>query len=249
MTIKGGGTYPIQYRNPLTGVISDCSYYIDEQGRKKQSSAYKFLDNGEWVTSRNAPHNRETLRKYSNTKRGYMVALHRITRNRLKKRIEKGREILGENELLDFPNDLMTPGKPNSGGAPTNENKPKIAREFIKNFDEQVARYGDKCPLTHIPFTMFSNNKKFDINDQTKTFSNVSPDRIFNHIGYSKQNTIFTSQLWNLTKAERSLSELQIMFKPEIMERYIAIILERFPDQRYKINELRHGAEHPQERR
>ena len=237
MTIKGGGTYPIQYRNPLTGVISDCSYYIDEQGRKKQSSAYKFLDNGEWVTSRNAPHNRETLRKYHNTKRGYLVAMHRESRKRLKEKALKGREILGENELLDFPN---------SGGAPTKEHKPKIAREFIKHFDEQVARYGDKCPLTHIPFTMFLNNKKFEINDQTKTFSNVSPDRIFNHIGYSKQNTIFTSQLWNLKKGTSSIEELELILKTEIMERYKAIVIERFPDQRYKFTELENRAEHPQ---
>ena len=243
MTIKGGGTCPIQYRNPLTGAISDCSYYIDEQGRKKASSAYKFLDNGEWVTSRNASHNRETLRKYHNTKRGYLVTLHRITRNRLKKRIEKGREVLGENELMDFPKDIMNSLR---SGSPTKEHKPKIALEFIKNFDEQVARYGYKCPLTHIPFTMFSNNKKFDINDQTKTFSNVSPDRIFNHIGYSKQNTIFTSQLWNLTKAERPIPELELILKTEIMERYKAIVVERFPDQKYKFNELENGAEHPQ---
>ena len=86
MTIKGGGAYPVQYRNPLTGITSDCSYYIDEQGNKKDASIYKFFVEGEWVTARNAPHNRETLRKYSNTKRGFMVALHRITRNRLKKR-------------------------------------------------------------------------------------------------------------------------------------------------------------------
>ena len=243
MTIKGGGAYPVQYRNPLTGITSDCSYYIDEQGNKKDASIYKFFVEGEWVTARNAPHNRETLRKYSNTKRGFMVALHRITRNRLKKRIERGREILGENELMDAPNELMNSKR---SGAPTNENKPKIAQEFIKYFDEQVARHGYKCPLTHIPFTMFSNNKKFDINDQTKTFSNVSPDRIFNHIGYSKQNTIFTSQLWNLTKMERPIPELELILKTEIMERYKAIVVERFPDQKYKFNELENGAEHPQ---
>jgi len=36
---------------------------------------------------------------------------------------------------------------------------------------------------------------------------------------------------------------------PEVLERYKAIVIERFPDQIYKINELENGAEHPQERR
>ena len=36
------------------------------------------------------------------------------------------------------------------------------------------------------------------------------------------------------------------LFKPEIMERYKAIVVERFPDQKYKFNELENGAEHPQ---
>jgi len=235
--IKGSGKYPLKYTNPITGAVSDNARYIDEQGNKRNATASFCFVEGKWVSMRDAPHNRETNRIYQNSKRGYMLTLHKMARAHLKQKLERGRQVLGENELIDFPKEGV------------NRKNPFIAQKFIKHFDEQVAHYGYRCPLTHIPFTMTMANKKFDINNQVKTFSNVSPDRIFNNIGYDKQNTLFTSQLWNLTKAERSLFELHIIFKPEIIERYIAIILERFPDQRYKINELENGAEHPQERR
>ena len=76
-------------------------------------------------------------------------------------------------------------------------------------------------------------NQKFDINNQVKTFSNISPDRIFNHIDYTEQNLIFTSQLWNFKKGGSSLYELSLILQPEVLERYKAIVMERFPDQEY----------------
>ena len=87
--------------------------------------------------------------------------------------------------------------------------------------------------MTLIPFTMSMYYEKFDINNQVKTFSNISPDRIFNHIDYTEQNLIFTSQLWNLTKQERPISEIMLVIRPEVLERYKAIVEERFPDQEY----------------
>ena len=87
--------------------------------------------------------------------------------------------------------------------------------------------------MTLIPFTMDIPLERFDINNQTKIFSNISPDRIFNHIDYTEQNTIFTSQLWNLKKGDSPISELKFIFMPEVLERYKAIVEERFPDQKY----------------
>jgi len=107
--------------------------------------------------------------------------------------------------------------------------------KLMAHLDKQVEQYGYKCPITHIPFTMTTFLEKFDINNQIKTFSNISPDRIFNYINYTEQNLIFTSQLWNLTKGENSLYELGLIFKPEIIERYKAIVIERFPDQKYAL--------------
>ena len=88
--------------------------------------------------------------------------------------------------------------------------------------------------MTHIPFTREVALEKFDINNLAHgIYYNISADRIFNHIDYTEQNTIFTSQLWNLKKGESSLYELKFIFLPEIIERYKAIVEERFPDQKY----------------
>ena len=76
-------------------------------------------------------------------------------------------------------------------------------------------------------------HEKFDINNRVKTFSNISPDRIFNHTRYTKQNTIFTSQLWNLKKGDSPMEHLELALNPEWMKRYKAIVIERFPDQIY----------------
>ena len=104
----------------------------------------------------------------------------------------------------------------------------------MEAFDKQVERYGNKCPMTHIPFTMDIALEKFDINNNnTGTYSNVSLDRIFNHTRYTEQNTIFTSHLWNLKKGDSPISELKFIFMPEVLERYKAIVMERFPDQEY----------------
>ena len=103
----------------------------------------------------------------------------------------------------------------------------------MEAFDEQVGRYGDICPITLIPFTMEIALEKFDINTQTKTYSNVSLDRIFNHIDYTEQNTIFTSHLWNVSKGESLMWQLELALNPEWMKRYKAIVAERFPDQKY----------------
>jgi hypothetical protein len=65
----------------------------------------------------------------------------------------------------------------------------------------------------------------------------VSLDRIFNHTRYTKQNTIFTSQLWNLKKGESPMEHLELALNPEWMKRYKAIVMERFPDQIYALRD------------
>ena len=130
-----------------------------------------------------------------------------------KQREKKGRYLQGENEFID--------------------NRRGRCDKLMAHFDKQVDRYGNKCPITHIPFTMDIFFQRFDVNNRIKTFSNVSPDRIFNYIDYTEQNLIFTSQLWNLKKGESSMYELELALNPEWIERYKAIVIERFPDQKY----------------
>ena len=212
---NGSGIYPIRYTNPITGVASSQTWYLDEQGVKKiiTTSNIEHLVNNKWVKCHLAPHIRETQKTYLNTKKGFMLKMMKHMKESMKKRVERGREIQGVNEFID--------------------NRRGRCDKFMAHFDEQVERYGYKCPLTHIPFTMAAPNNLHDINNQVKIFTNASPDRIFNNIDYTKQNLIFTSQLWNLTKRDTPISKMMLIFKPEIMERYKAIVAERFPDQKY----------------
>ena len=205
----------IRHRNPITGIASSQSMYVDEKGIKKQIATHmrEYLVDNKWVKARFAPHVRESTKRYLNTKQGFMQKINRKMTSNTKDREKKGRQIQGENEFID--------------------SRRGRCDKLMAHFDEQVERYGYKCPITHIPFTMNVPYQIFDINNQVKTFSNVSPDRIFNNIDYTKQNLIFTSQLWNLTKQERPISELEKIIKPEIIERYKAIVMERFPDQKY----------------
>jgi len=213
--IMGSGKYPVRYTNPITGAISPTSHYVNKQGIKKQiNTKYREYEvNGEWLKSHLAPHVRETLRKNLTTKQGYMQYMLRQMNYNSKQREKKGRYLQGENEFID--------------------NRRGRCDKLMIHFDKQVERYGYKCPITHIPFTMNKLYQRFDINNRTKTFSNISPDRIFNGIHYTEQNLIFTSQLWNLKKGESSMYELELALNPEWIERYKAIVIERFPDQKY----------------
>ena len=213
--IMGSGKYPVRYTNPITGAISPTSQYVNKQGIKKQipTKYQEYEFNGEWQKPHLAPHIRETKRKILNTKQGYMLYIHQHMSNNSKQREKKGRYLQGENEFID--------------------NRRGRCDKLMIHFDKQVERYGYKCPITHIPFTMNKLYQRFDINNRTKTFSNISPDRIFNGIHYTEQNLIFTSQLWNLKKGESSMYELELALNPEWIERYKAIVIERFPDQKY----------------
>ena len=206
--------YPIRYKNPLTGVVSSNSMYIENGISKKiNTHLMEYQINGKWTPFNHVPVNREKVKKYRSSKQGFFSRLKTEIRKRSNNKIKQKKEISGEYELDD--------------------KKRGCCDKLINQFDKQVERYGNKCPMTHIPFTMDITLERFDINNQIKIFSNISPDRIFNNINYTKQNTIFTSQLWNLKKGESPISELKFIFLPEVLERYKAIVIERFPDQEY----------------
>ncbi len=212
---RAPGVEDIRYTNPITGVTSSTSQYINEQGIKKKMPTHKmeYKINGEWVKNGEAPHQRKNQRNFCNSKKGYFCKKLNEINSREKKWKKQGRFLLGDHEFKD--------------------DRWGRCDKLMEAFDEQVERYGDICPITLIPFTMETPLKKFDINNQIKTFSNISPDRIFNHTRYTKQNTIFTSQLWNLKKDESPMEHLELALNPEWMKRYKAIIMERFPDQIY----------------
>jgi len=209
---RSPGVEDIRYINQITGVTSSKSGYTNEQGTRKYFTP-EYKVNGEWVSASDAPHKRESSKKSLNSKKGYLCSKLNKMNGKEKERRKQGKFLQGENEFKD--------------------DRRGRCDKLMEAFDKQVERYGNKCPMTHIPFTMVRANEKFDINNRVKTFSNISPDRIFNHIDYTEQNTIFTSQLWNFKKGESPISELKFIFLPEVLERYKAIVMERFPDQIY----------------
>ena len=205
--------YLIRYTNPITGVISSKSQYIDEQGKKKNLEI-EYKVNGEWVKAGFAPHIREKVKKSSSTKKGFLLKILKTMNSKVRERKKQGKYLQGEYEFKD--------------------DRWGRCDKLMAHYDKQVERYGNKCPMTHIPFTIGRALERFDINNYCSgVYSNISSDRIFNHIDYTEQNTIFTSQLWNNGKGESSLYELSLIFQPEIIERYKAIVMERFPDQEY----------------
>ena len=213
---RAPGIEDIRYTNRITGVTSSKSGYTDEHGIKKSipSNKKEYKINGEWVKSNFAPHNRENERKRLNSKRGYFC-------NKLNHINEKGRDRRKQGRLLQGENEFK-------------DDRRGRCDKLMEAYDKQVERYGDRCPMTHIPFTTDRAFEIFDINNRSNGgYSNISPDRIFNHIDYTEQNLIFTSQLWNLKKGVSSISELKFLFIPEVLERYKAIVMERFPDQEY----------------
>ena len=213
--LRAPGVEDIRYRNPITGVASSKSQYIDEQGIKKSISGKEYKINGEWVKKNEAPHNREKERKRLGSKKGFFCKkLNQIDSKEIHCK-KRGKLLQGENEFKD--------------------DRYGQCDKLMEAFDKQVERYGDKCPMTLIPFTMDVAHEKFDTNAHVKIFSNVSPDRIFNNINYTKQNTIFTSQLWNYKKGDSPMWQLELALNPEWIERYKAIVAERFPDQKYAL--------------
>tara|TARA_R110000796_G_scaffold35381_1_gene90901 strand:+ start:79 stop:774 length:696 start_codon:yes stop_codon:yes gene_type:complete len=228
----GSGKYLVRYINPITGAVSSNSRYTDEQGIRKiiPTNKMEYKINDEWVKPHLVPHIRETKKKANSSKNGYFCARLAKMKGKGIERKRQGKFLQGENEFTD--------------------DRRGRCDKLTAHFDKQVEQYGNKCPMTHIPFTMGVAHKIYDVNDfSSGVYSNISPDRIFNHIDYTRQNTIFTSQLWNFSKGERSILELEFLFLPEVLKRYKAIVVERFPDQKYNFTELENRAEHPQERR
>ena len=89
--------------------------------------------------------------------------------------------------------------------------------DFYNHWLEQKKIYGMKCPATGVEMTMkvlFNKKGKFE-----RCITNISKDRILNHMGYSHQNLIFTS--WNYNRAKSN-------FTPEMAKAFLKIVKERY---------------------
>ena len=205
--------YPSRYKHPDTGAILKGSLYI--KNGKKMSGVYEFFINNEWVRACDVPEKRELKKKRESSLNGFLLYFKQKMVERNKKH---GKFLIGDNEF---------------------EDKYGCYDKIRAHFNQQVERYGYRCPITHLEFTTTRNNiKDYEgrKRDEKMIITNMSTDRILNHINYTKQNVLFTSVGWNLSRGELSLKIMKILLNKNHVERYEEILMERFPD--YKENNI-----------
>ena len=197
--------YPIRYVHPKTGIVCSKSHYL-EGGRRKTGRAQFFINN-EWVYKEKIPEERESRRLRESTLSFFMRKVKEAMKTTNKNWKKENREVLGVNEF---------------------EDKWNCANKLRVHFDEQVKKYGYMCPITHINFTTVRRQERK--RTHKRIITNVSADRLFDHINYTKQNVLFTSLGWNLARLNFSLEDIEKLFPGEYIERYKKIVLERFPN-------------------
>jgi hypothetical protein len=217
--------YKIQYVHPETGEVLKSSRYL-EKGVNK-SARRRYLVNGEWLFLRDVPEKRERIKENSSYMRGFFMDIKKKMKEKTRL-MAKGRDLIGENEF---------------------EDKFNCYDKLQAHYEEQVERYGPICPITHMEFTFERTNEQTGTGNGLLNITNLSHDRMLNEKHYTKQNTLFTSAGWNLTRRNFSLKDMSLLMREDYFKRYCKILVERFPDQIYKINELENRAKHPQERR
>ena len=218
--------YKIKYIHPKTGEVLKGCYYLEKRVKKKGSQY--FLVNGEWVKENDVPEMRKWVKENGSSLRGFLIKLKRKMKEKNETSLAKGRDLIGENEFEDGYN---------------------CYDKLQAHYDEQVERYGPICPITHMEFTFERPNEQTGTGNGLINITNLSHDRMLNEKHYTKQNTLFTSAGWNLTRRNFSLKDMSLLMREDYFKRYCKILVERFPDQIYKINELENRAEHPQKRR
>ena len=198
--------YKVRYVHPETGfVLEGCQY---PEGGKKRIGHPQYLYNSRWVDKQEIPVYREHIRVKQSSLKYFMSKLKEHMRSANKVWKNQGRKILGVNEF---------------------DEKRNCTDKLRAQFNKQVERYGYKCPITHIEFTTIRKNEMIK-HEKKKIVSNISPDRLFDYINYTKQNVLFTSLGWNLAKQNYSLGDMEKLFPGEFIERYKKIVMERFPN-------------------
>ena len=95
--------------------------------------------------------------------------------------------------------------------------------DFLNHWNKQQEKYGNRCPITKKVLTTVRGKG-------VKTMTNISPDRLFSSITYTKQNTLFTTTGWNLSKHSLKFYEMPNNLKHENCQRHFKILHERFPE-------------------
>ena len=200
-------SYTTRYVHPKTGAVLKKSTYIKNE--KKTRGLLMYFINNKWVKEEDVPERREWRRKKQSSLEGFLLYFKGAMAE--KERL-RGNFLIGDNEF---------------------EQKKNHYDKISAHFNEQVERYGYRCPITDLEFTTIRNhNTHYDgIRREVKIIiTNMSADRILNHIHYTKQNVLFTSSGWNISRGDLSLSDMRILLNKNHVKRYEEILRERFPD-------------------
>ena len=197
--------YKIRYVHPKKGLVLKSSFYLE--GKKRIAGRAQYLYNGEWVYKEELPVERQNRRLRESSLKFFMQKFKQSMKSANTVWKKRGREPLGVNEF---------------------EDKWNCADKVNEHFNKQIERYGYKCPITHMDFTTTRQQEKKRIRKHIIT--NISADRLCDHINYTKQNVLFTSVGWNIARQNFSLEDIKKLFPSEFAERYKKIVLERFPN-------------------
>jgi len=85
-------------------------------------------------------------------------------------------------------------------------------------------------------FTFERNNEKIGSGNATRIITNLSNDRLLNEHHYTKQNLLFTSMGWNYCRGTFAIKDMSRLMRKDFFNRYMEILLERFPDKKYILN-------------
>ena len=207
-SLQLGKLYPRRYIHHETGAVLEKSHYI--RNGKRTSGRHEFFVNNKWIQEDEVPERREWRKKRYSSLRGSFKNIKGLIKEKEKK---AGKFLIGEDEFKD---------------------KWNCYDKLWAQYNEQVERYGDKCPITGQEFThirILNKGKKWDRRKHNIIRTNMSPDRLLNHIHYTKQNVLFTSAGWNVARGDlKTIADMKFYLNKNHVERYVEILMERFPD-------------------
>ena len=197
--------YKIRYVHLKTGLVLKESFYLE--GGKRIAGRAQYLYNSEWVYKEELPIERQNRRLRESSLKFFMLKLKQSMKSVNTVWRKKGRKPLGVNEFEDVFG---------------------CSDKVNEQFNKQVEKYGYKCPITHIDFTTIRKQERK--HRTTHIISNISGDRLVDHINYTRQNVLFTSVGWNIARQNFSLKDIEKLFPAEFAKRYKKIVIERFPN-------------------
>jgi len=205
--------YERRYLHPETRELLERSQYL-KKGVNRTGYTQYLVDN-KWVTTTYVPEYRELDKKRASSLRAFLLKMKANIKMKGKVSSGKGRFLTGDNEF---------------------EDKKACCDKLQAHYDEQIERYGPICPITHMEFTFERNNEQVGRGNSDGTITNLSNDRLLNEHHYTKQNLLFTSIGWNFTRGTFSIKDMSRLMRKDFFDRYMEILLERFPDKKYILN-------------